>query len=208
MKVKNIILDLGGVLLNLNYQLTIDAFTNLGIENFQKLYTQANQSDLFNRLEKGEINGEEFVAGVKNYLPKSTKEQDIINAWNAMLLDLPEERLNFLLELKSKYNLVLLSNTNTIHLDFFHSQLDEVYGKKSLDAYFDNVYFSCDMGMRKPEPEIFDTVCKKEGFNPNETLFIDDSIQHIKGAASIGIQAHHLEIEKTDVIRLVRSLLA
>lgn len=208
MKIKNIILDLGGVLLNLNYQLTIDAFIKLGIEDFQSLYTQANQSDLFNRLEKGEISEAEFIKGVKTYLPESTTKQDVINAWNAMLLDFPKERLDFLLELKLKYNLVLLSNTNTIHLDFFHKQLNEVYGKKSLDSYFNKVYFSCDMGMRKPDAEIFQTLCKKEGFDPNETLFIDDTLQHIEGATSTGIQAHHLDVKNDSVIRLVRSLLA
>lgn len=208
MKIKNIILDLGGVLLNLNYQLTIDAFINLGIEDFQSLYTQANQSDLFNLFEKGKITGEEFVDGIKKYLPETTSDKDIINAWNAMLLDLPKERLEFLLELKEEYNLVLLSNTNTIHLDFFHNQLNEVFGKESLDSYFKTVYFSCDMGMRKPDAEIFEKLCKKEGFTPNETLFIDDTMQHVDGAKSIGIQAHHLDITSTDVIELVRSLLA
>jgi putative hydrolase of the HAD superfamily len=208
MKIKNIIFDLGGVLLNLNYQLTIDAFTELGNQDFQSLYTQANQTDLFNQLEKGEISGEEFISGIKNYLPESTTDEVIINAWNAMLLDLPKERLDFLMELKSKYNTVLLSNTNTIHLEFFHKQLNEVYGESSLSNYFKELYFSCAMGMRKPDAEIFETLCKKEGFDPKETLFIDDSMQHIEGAKSIGIQAHHLDVKNDNVIRLVRSLLA
>ncbi|PWH84967.1 HAD family hydrolase [Brumimicrobium oceani] len=208
MKIKNIILDLGGVLLNLNYQLTIDAFTNLGIEDFQSLYTQANQSDLFNLLEKGKISSDEFIKRVKGYLPNTTTDKEIIDAWNAMLLDLPKERLDFLLELKSNYPTVLLSNTNTIHLDFFHNQLNSVYGEKSLAPFFKEVYFSCDMGMRKPDSEIFEALCKKEGFKPEETLFIDDSIQHVEGASSIGIQAHHLDVKNDNVIRLVRSLLA
>jgi putative hydrolase of the HAD superfamily len=208
MKIKNVILDLGGVLLNINYQLTIDAFINLGIEDFQNLYTQANQSDLFNRFEKGKISNKEFVAGIKSYLPEAISEQEIITAWNAMLLDFPRERLDFLLELKSKYNTVLLSNTNAIHVEFFQNQLNEVYGKKSLVPFFNEVYLSCEMGMRKPDAEIFETVCKKEDFNPNDTLFIDDTIQHIEGATSIGIHAHYLDVKQTNVIDLVRSLLA
>ena len=195
-------------MLNLDYQLTIDAFINLGIHDFQNLYTQANQSDLFNQFEKGKISGESFIAGIKNYLPESAKEDAVISAWNAMLLDLPKERLAFLSELKSEYNTVLLSNTNTIHLDSFHKQLKENHGNESLAPYFHELYFSCDMGMRKPDAEIFTTVCMKEGFKPTETLFIDDSIQHIEGASSIGIQAHHLDVKNDNVIRLVRSLLA
>ncbi|WP_107040128.1 HAD family hydrolase [Brumimicrobium mesophilum] len=207
MKVKNIILDLGGVLLNINYQLTIDAFIKLGIEDFEDMYTQANQSDLFNKYERGDIEADEFIEGIKLYLPENTSEKDIIAAWNAMLLDLPKNRLDYLMELKLDYKTVLLSNTNTIHMDFFHQQLFEVYGKTSLASYFNEVYFSCDLGMRKPDTEIFETICQNEGFDPNETLFIDDSIQHVEGAKSIGIQAHHLDIEKSDVITLVRSLL-
>jgi len=207
MKIKNIILDLGGVLLNINYQLTIDAFVKLGIEDFKSLYTQANQTDLFNQLEKGEISNADFIKGVKEFLPKNVSNQDIIHAWNAMLLDLPKERLEFLLELKSKYNTVLLSNTNNIHLDHFHKELLSVHNKESLNTYFKKVYFSCDMGMRKPDAEIFETLCKNEGFSPQETLFIDDSVQHVEGAKSIGIQAHLLDVKKDNVIRLVRSLL-
>lgn len=207
MKIKNIILDLGGVLLNINYQLTIDAFKQLGIKDFQSLYTQANQTDLFNQFEKGEISRDNFIDGVKNYLPESTSNKDIINAWNAMLLDFPKERLELLMELKSKYNTVLLSNTNTIHLDYFHNQLNKDYGENSLSNYFTKLYFSCEMGMRKPDAEIFSTLCKLENFNPKETLFIDDSIQHIEGAKAIGIQAHHLDVENDNVIRLARSLL-
>lgn len=201
-------MDLGGVLLNINYQLTIDAFISLGIEDFQSLYTQANQSDLFNDFEKGDISSEEFLAGIKSYLPEHISEKDIIDAWNAMLLDLPKERMDFLFELKLDYNTVLLSNTNAIHMDFFHQQLYEIYGKTSLAPYFKEVYFSCDLGMRKPDAEIFETICKNEGFDPHETLFIDDTMQHVEGAKSIGIQAHYLDIENNDVISLVRSLLA
>lgn len=208
MEVRNIIFDLGGVLLNINYQLTIDAFISLGIEDFHNLYSQANQSNLFDGFEKGDISTEDFIKGIKSYLPKNISEKDVVDAWNAMLLDLPKERLDFLFELKSDYNTVLLSNTNAIHIDYFHQQLYEVYGKSSLAPYFNEVYFSCDLGMRKPDAEIFETICSNEGFDPAETLFIDDSIQHIEGAASIGIQAHYLDVKKNDVITLLRSLLA
>jgi len=208
MLIKNIILDLGGVLLNIDYHLTINAFKDLGITNFDEFYTQANQSDVFDLFEKGDTEAHHFIDGLTKHLPSSIQQQDIINAWNAMLLDFPKERLDFLLQLKNRYNTVLLSNTNALHLDFFHNQLKEVYGLDSLNDYFKRTYFSCDMGMRKPDPEIFLEVCQREGFNPSETLFIDDSIQHVEGAKAAGLQAYHLDIKTNNVISLLNTLLA
>lgn len=208
MLIKNIILDLGGVLLNIDYHLTINAFKDLGIKNFDELYTQANQSDIFDLFEKGDTEPHHFIDGLIKHLPSSIQQQDIINAWNAMLLDFPKERLDFLLQLKNRYNTVLLSNTNALHLDFFHNQLKDVYGLDSLDDYFNQTYFSCDMGMRKPDPEIFLEVCQREGFIPSETLFIDDSTQHVEGAKIAGLHAYHLDIKTNNVISLLNTLLA
>jgi putative hydrolase of the HAD superfamily len=207
MEIKNIILDLGGVLLNIDYLLTINAFKKLGVKNFDELYSQANQNELFNDFEKGSIKADQFIDGIAQYLPKTTSKQAITEAWNAMLLDFPKERLGYLMQLKEHYHIVLLSNTNTLHLDFFHTQLNEVYGIKSLDAYFEHTYFSCDMGMRKPNPEIFRQVCKNEGFNPEETLFIDDTAQHVEGAKKAGLNAYHLEVKSNNLIKLLDTLL-
>lgn len=208
MQIKNVIFDLGGVLLNIDYQLTIQAFVDLGLSNFQELYTQAQQSDLFDAIEVGEISGEEFLVGIKEFLPSAISTQQIKTAWNAMLLDLPEERLRFLLAVKEKYNTALLSNTNTVHLESFHEALKQKHGLESLNDYFHKVYFSCDLGMRKPHPEIFLKVCELEGFNPSETLFIDDTMQHVEGAKQAGLQALHLDVKSTDVISLLSFLLA
>lgn len=207
MKIKNIILDLGGVLLNIDYHLTINAFKKLGIKNFDELYSQAAQNNLFDDLETGHISDQQFLKGLRKYLPEEIKNEEIINAWNAMLLDFPTERLNYLSRLKQQYNTALLSNTNTIHLDFFHQQLQETHQITSLDAYFKSTYFSCAMGMRKPNPEIFLEVCKREGFNPSETIFIDDSIQHVEGANKAGLHAYHLDVKQDNVIYLLNSLL-
>lgn len=207
MKIKNIILDLGGVLLNIDYHLTIDAFKKIGIENFDELYTQANQTDIFDDFETGAIGAAQFINGLAKYLPQSTNEKIITNAWNAMLLDFPKERLNFLMQLKEKYNTALLSNTNTLHLDFFNKQLKEIHKLESLRTHFKQTYYSCYMGMRKPNPEIFIEVCKLEGFKPAETLFIDDSMQHVEGAKEAGLHAYYLNVKTNDVINLVNTLL-
>jgi len=208
MQIKNVIFDLGGVLLNIDYHLTIQAFVDIGMSNFQELFTQAQQSELFDKIEVGEISSDEFLAEIKALMPSYVSEVEIRTAWNAMLLDLPSERLDFLLAVKEKYNTALLSNTNSIHLENFYKELKKVHNLKSLDDYFHKVYFSCDLGMRKPNPETFLRVCELEGFNPSETLFIDDTIQHVEGAKQAGLQALHLDVKNTDVINLLSFLLA
>jgi len=208
MQIKNVIFDLGGVLLNIDYHLTIQAFVDIGMSNFQELFTQAQQSELFDKIEVGEISSDEFLAEIKALMPSYVSEVEIRTAWNAMLLDLPSERLDFLLAVKEKYNTALLSNTNSIHLESFYKELKKVHNLKSLDDYFHKVYFSCDLGMRKPNPETFLRVCELEGFNPSETLFIDDTIQHVEGAKQAGLQALHLDVKNTDVINLLSFLLA
>lgn len=208
MQIKNVIFDLGGVLLNIDYHLTIQAFVDIGMSNFQELFTQAQQSELFDKIEVGEISSDEFLAEIKALMPSYVSEVEIRTAWNAMLLDLPSERLDFLLAVKEKYNTALLSNTNSIHLESFYKELKKVHNLKSLDDYFHKVYFSCDLGMRKPNPETFLRVCELEGFNPSETLFIDDTMQHVEGAKQAGLQALHLDVKNTDVINLLSFLLA
>src|SRR5690554_5303725 len=122
-KIKNIILDLGGVLLNIDYLRTIEAFKKLGVKHFDEMYTQAKQNELFDAFETGQINPDKFLAEIAQHLPKEIKKEEIVNAWNEMLLDFPKERLEFLCKLNTQYNLVLLSNTNVIHLEYFHKQL-------------------------------------------------------------------------------------
>lgn len=200
MQFKNIIFDLGGVILNIDYNKTIDAFKALGIKNFDDLYTQASQTLLFDRIEKGAITNNAFLTELQQILPPETSLQAIEEAWNAMLLNLPKERLELLGALKTKYNTVLLSNTNHIHIAAFHKIIKTENKIDSLDPYFDQVYFSCELNFRKPEPEIFKYVCDAQGYLPEETLFIDDSAQHIEGARGIGLHAYLLE--KEDLVDL------
>ena len=208
MAIKNIILDLGGVLLNIDYSKTIEAFKELGIPNFEALFTQAKQEHLFDKYEAGLIDSDAFIEGLKKKLPSTISEEEIKAAWNAMLLDFPNERLDFLLELRKNYHTALLSNTNPIHLKKFHQIIEENNGIDSLDDHFDKVFFSSDMGKRKPSPEIFLEVCEKQGFEPSETLFIDDTEQHVEGAKKAGLKAAHLDIRNQDIIQLLGSLLA
>jgi putative hydrolase of the HAD superfamily len=196
----NIIFDLGGVILNLNYQKTIDAFKSLGLKDFEESYTQLNQTTLFDDFERGQISDVEFRKGLGAAFDTEIPDSELDAAWNAMLLDLPFERLNFLDDLKEKHRIVLLSNTNEIHVRSFEEQMKRVHGIPNLEQYFEKVFYSCRVGMRKPEPRIFQMVVGEMGFKPAETLFIDDSPQHIEGAKSIGLNTYHLRPEKGETI--------
>ncbi len=207
MEIKNIIFDLGGVLLNIDYNKTIAAFEQLGIPNFESLYTQAKQTKVFDHYETGKIDSTRFVNQLKTMLPHSISKKEIITAWNAMLEDLPSERLEFLSAVNKAYNTALLSNTNPLHLEVFHEHLRLVHGQKSLQPYFDGVYFSSDIGLRKPNAEAFIYVCNQHDYEPAQTLFIDDSLQHVEGARHAGLQSIYLATEQTNVIDLLRPLL-
>lgn len=186
-----IIFDLGGVILNLDYQLTEDAFVALGLENFKTVYSQLAQTDLFDRFEKGEISGFHFINRLLDQLPSGVTANQVVHAWDAMILDFPLDRLEWLLQLKQERRIFLLSNTNALHIDAVRRALKKTVGHDRLEDYFETVYLSHEMGMRKPDPAIFLKVCELEGLNPATTVFIDDSPQHVEGAKNAGLKALH-----------------
>lgn len=186
-----IIFDLGGVLINLDYQLTIDAFRNLGADPEQLKYSQASQTNLFDDFETGQISSQAFINTIKNHVPAEVTPNQIVAAWNAMILDFPIEKLALLERLTAEKRIFLLSNTNDIHIQKVNRALAKV-SEKTLDNYFEKVYLSQEIKMRKPHPEIFEFVCKDADLEPSKTLFIDDSEQHILGAKSIGLHTIHL----------------
>ena len=198
-KCKAIIFDLGAVILNINYQNTIDEFTKLGVNNAATLYSKKVQTNLFNQIETGMISSDEFLKA----LQKETKNANINQvekAWNAMLLDLPEERIQLIEKLKNNYSIYLLSNTNAIHIDAIKKQL----GKRKWLAFcklFDKMYLSHELGLRKPDVKIFEYILKEQKLKAEEVFFIDDSPQHIASAKKIGIHCHHL-LDDENIITL------
>ena len=195
--IKNIIFDLGGVLLNLDIRKTQNAFIELGMVEFKAHYTQAKQSGLFDLFDCGKITANEFRAELKKHLPLSVTDKQIDFAWNAMLLDLPLIRLELLQNLSKKYRLFLLSNTNEIHVHAFSSYLKKITGKSNFSSYFENWYYSCNIGMRKPNADIFEYALIKNNLITNETMFIDDTIQHVEAAKRLGITGVFLPQGKT-----------
>ena len=198
-KCKAIIFDLGAVILNINYQNTIDEFTKLGVNNAATLYSKKVQTNLFNQIETGMISSNEFLKA----LQKETKNANINQvekAWNAMLLDLPEERIQLIEKLKNNYSIYLLSNTNAIHIDAIKKQL----GKRKWLAFcklFDKMYLSHELGLRKPDVKIFEYILNEQKLKAEEVFFIDDSPQHIASAKKIGIHCHHL-LDDENIITL------
>ena len=192
--VRAIIFDLGAVILNINYQNTIDGFEKLGVKNTTSFYSKKTQTHLFNQIETGKISQKEFLL----QLQKETSDasiQQVKNAWNAMLLDLPEERIKLLKSLNQNYAIFLLSNTNALHICEFKKKLGD---NEYTEFYnlFDKVYYSHKIGFRKPQAEAFTIILNQNKLAAHEVLFIDDSPQHIEGAKKLGIQAYHLKDEE------------
>ena len=187
----NIILDLGGIILNIDYLRTERAFKELGILNFDEVYSQAKQDDLFNQFEEGKISADTFRKALQHHVPHASFS-DIDNAWNAMLLDFPKNRISILRELGDNHRLFVLSNTNEIHEKKFKEIIESECGYDVFASCFEQIYFSHQLGLRKPKPECFRQVMAENSLQAEQTLFIDDSIQHVEGAKSVGIDAVHV----------------
>ena len=192
MKYKAIIFDLGGVLIDVNYHKTAEAFIELGVENFDDLYSQADQTKLFDEFEIGKISEQRFINSLLPYCQPGTSPNQAVHAWIAMVLGFKPQKVELLAKLKEKFPLYMLSNTNALHIPVVNREWDKV-SDKPLEHYFKKLYFSHEIHKRKPHPETFKFVCDDIGFKPGEVLFIDDSIQHVKGAELAGLQAIHLK---------------
>jgi HAD superfamily hydrolase (TIGR01509 family) len=194
--VKNIIFDLGGVLLNLDVAQTRDAFIKLGLTQIDELFRIGHAASFFKDYEVGTISDEEFVEKARQLSLPGTSNEQVIEAWNVMLLDFPAERVQFLDQLKNKYRLFLFSNTNAIHLKAFHKSYQDVYGA-AMDDLFEKAYYSHVISHRKPDVAAFEFVINDSKLDAAETLFIDDALVNVEGARKAGLQAIHLTGGKT-----------
>nr|WP_246597109.1 HAD family phosphatase [Pontibacter aydingkolensis] len=193
-KIKNIIFDLGGVIINIDYNKSIEELQKLCKDDCQVQYSQKEQSHLFDLFETGDSTPEDFRNDLrKTYQMRDVTDQQIDDAWNAMLLDIPQERIDLLKELSKKYRIFLLSNTNAIHLEAFNKIVQRSFSIPSLDSLFEEAYYSHLVGKRKPDAVIFEMILNQHNLSKDETLFIDDSIQHIKSAKEVGIHTLHLQ---------------
>lgn len=197
--IKNIIFDFGGVLLPIEISKTALEFERLGLSDFENIYSMKKQVRFFDDFEKGNIPASAFRSEIRKHYKRPLSDEEIDFAWNALLGELPPGRFNFLKELGEKYNLYLLSNTNSIHYSAFINTLNQTFGKDQFEKLFVKTYYSFQMGSRKPDKRIFGMVIRDSGVNPQETVFIDDNLDNAMAAQNAGLNAIHdagLEIEK------------
>lgn len=193
MATKNLILDLGGVLLNLSFPKTEDAFKALGLADFNNHFSQFKASPLFEELETGKVSKAQFLDHFKRETGLLKSDEEIVAAWNAMLLDFPPERIEWLDKLSGRYRLFLYSNTNAFHHDAFQHSFLEAFPQKPFDDYFEKAYYSHTLGLRKPYAASYTALLNDAGLLANETIFIDDTYPNIEGALEAGLQAIHLK---------------
>ena len=191
--IDTIIFDFGDIFINLDKEATPLALKKLGLKEWNRNLDALNLD-----FEKGKISEMEFIIGLQNYIPNASIHQ-IREAWNAILLDFPLYRLEFLQMLSQKYRLFLLSNTDSIHIERFQHKAGISFYRDFYQC-FEKVYFSYELGMRKPEPEIFEFIIKEHNLLPKNTLFVDDNLQNVESAEKLGIQVWHLQKGEEDVI--------
>ncbi|MGM0650170.1 MAG: HAD family hydrolase [Bacteroidota bacterium] len=189
---KNIVFDLGQVLLPIDFDAPVKAFQKLGLKDFDTLYQKTMQADLFNLLETGRITENQFRDKMRHIANKNWSDQEIDDAWNTIILDFRPETIDMLEKLGKNQRLFLLSNTNSIHYKRYNSQIKQKFCAGGLDAYFEKCFYSHKMGLRKPDPKIFRKVQQQAEILVSETLFVDDNIENIRVAKDEGYQALHL----------------
>ena len=185
---RNIIFDLGGVILDLDVPRTLEAFSRASGLTIERVMHLFRSSAGFEKYERGEFDDDQFRSFVRRLYEISITDDELDQCWNAMLGPIPAAKLELLTRLKEKYPTYLLSNTNTIHLDYVNSVILPAQNTPSLDDYFHRAYYSHFMGKRKPEPEIFEQVLAENNLKASETLFLDDNADNIAGAAAVGLQ--------------------
>ncbi|MFY8091705.1 MAG: HAD family hydrolase [Chitinophagaceae bacterium] len=195
--IKNIIFDLGGVFIKIQYQKTSQAFKDLGITNFDDFFKQDFCNDLFEQLEVGKVNDIEFYTQFRALTNTNLTNHQIKDAWNAMLGSFWQDRLDWLEGISKRFNIFLFSNTNAIHYNAFMQQYHaENSTRKPLNNYFIEAYYSQNIGLRKPTVASYQYIIDEQKINPNETLFIDDTLKNIEGAKLAGLQTLHLTEDK------------
>jgi putative hydrolase of the HAD superfamily len=192
MAIKNIIFDFGGVLYELDYLKSSIELAKLSSNpDILQSLTLNEFIDISSDFEKGLINSHQFRDLIKSLYCITADNQSFDKAWNSMLLGLKYESLSFLKQLKNKFRITLLSNSNQIHYEYFYHECEEMLN------CFEKLFFSFHIGMRKPDKEIYEYVCQKMNYLPEETIFVDDGIRNIEGAELSNLKTYHFSSETT-----------
>ena len=204
--VKNIIFDLGNVIIDLDIDRTWLQLNHWLGDNYEaELKKLTANEDIFIQFEVGKISEETFFQTLRNTTEYPLSIRQLKEAWNSMLLQIPETRFGMLSRLKEKYNVYLLSNTNETHVAWVDGYLQTVYGFTIHDfdeRFFHKSYYSHLINLRKPNENIYEFVLQDANLKAEETLFVDDNFQNIEGAKRVGLQTilHEIGAEIVDVM--------
>ncbi len=184
---KNLIFDIGDVIVDIDYLVTIAEFQKLALIDFSEIVSYSRQHHVFDAFEKGQITAQEFRDQLRPFLKSDVKDEEINNAWN------PPAKIELLKSLKTRYRTFALSNINEIHIRSLNKAAGQLFGVNAFADFFHRAYYSSEMGCRKPEAKIYEMVLKDGQLNPAETFFVDDKEENIQAANALGIRAFQLK---------------
>jgi putative hydrolase of the HAD superfamily len=191
--INNLIFDLGGVIMDIDVKQTTDAFTKMGVKNIGDYFGHGFAASFFRDHESGKINDAAFIQKIKQEIRlEDITEEEVIEAWNALLLRFPPERISLLDEIRKKYRIFLYSNTNAIHYQRFAEIYRSAFPGRELNDHFEKAYYSHVLGHRKPDTAGFEIIIRENGLDPAKTLFVDDAFMNVEGAMKTGLKGLYL----------------
>ena len=198
--IKNIIFDYGNVIFEINFKLVQHSLQQLGINDIEGFFAHKTHNSLFDDFETASISPIQFREGIRTAANNSNlSDQEIDKAWNSLLIGVSGNNHEVLMAVKNKYRTFLLSNNNEIHYNWIIEYLKSTFEIENYDTFFEKAYFSQHMRLRKPNVNIFEQVIKENNLNPEETLFIDDSPQHIAGAKKAGLETLLMDVHPSEL---------
>ena len=187
--IQNLILDFGGVLVDLDRQGWIESFIKLGFNDFEEVFNDKGTNTVFKQFELGQISSEQFCKTLKHHCSAGTTDEQVAEAWNTLLTGIPRQRLRKLLSLRDRYVVYLLSNTNVLHWNHSAQTYFNYHGL-TIDDYFEELFLSFQMNQMKPDPGIYHSIIARTGIMPFNTLYLDDMKENCDTAARLGFKTH------------------
>ncbi len=205
MKFKAVIFDFGNVIINIEFQRIYQAFAKFTSKPVSYIEKRITEDQIFRRYESGQFTDEEFRDVIRQTLGFPLSDHEVDTAWNAILLDIPTDRIDLIHNIRQKYPVYLLSNTNNIHITASNNYLKKTHGIRSLNELFDKLYLSYEMGLWKPDAEIYREVLRTNKLQPNEVIFFDDNLHNIESAKALGMQTILVE-PPTSIIEYCKNI--
>lgn len=204
-EIKNLVFDLGNVIIDIDYAQTVAEFQKLAIVDFSEVLSYSTQHHLFDDFEKGAISPAHFRNELRKFLKPDTTDEAINNAWNAIIRHYPPAKFELLRQLKTRYPTFALSNINEIHVGTIKNSVKKHFNEPDIHSFFKGIYYSNEVGHRKPDKEIYEILLQRENLNAHETFFVDDKAENIEAAKKLGFQAWHLA-DREKLVELLQQL--